>query len=96
MGNENDSNTITDLTEEKEEEYFDDISSIADNKKSNKKKINIEQNLLISQMKSDPFSEYEVIRELGRGSFAVVRLVKHKLTGVIRAMKAIRKQMMKN
>jgi serine/threonine protein kinase len=42
-------------------------------------------------MKSDPFSEYEVIRELGRGSFAVVRLVKHKLTGVIRAMKAIRK-----
>ena len=70
MGNENDSNTITDLTEEKEkeEEYFDDISSIADNKKSNKKKINIEQNLLISQMKSDPFSEYVVIRELGRGS----------------------------
>ena len=93
MGNENDSNTITDLTEEKEkeEEYFDDISSIADNKKSNKKKINIEQNLLISQMKSDPFSEYEVIRELGRGYFAVVRLVKHKLTGAIRAMKAIRK-----
>ena len=33
MGNENDSNTITDLTEEKDEEYFDDISSIADNKK---------------------------------------------------------------
>ena len=93
MGNENDSNTKTDLTEEKEneEEYFDDISSISDYKKSKKKQISIEHNPLISQMKSDPFSEYEVIRELGRGSFAVVRLVKHKLTGVIRAMKAIRK-----
>ena len=39
MGNENDSNTKTDLTEEKEneEEYFDDISSISDYKKSKKK-----------------------------------------------------------
>ena len=96
MGNVNESNTKNDLTEEKEEEeeYFDDISSISDNKKlnkKNKKEIRIEYNPLISKMKSDPFLEYDVIKDLGRGSFALVRLVKHKLTGAIRAMKAIRK-----
>ena len=96
MGNVNESNTKNDLIEEKEEEeeYFDDISSISANKKlnkKNKKEIRIEYNPLISKMKSDPFLEYDVIKDLGRGSYALVRLVKHKLTGAIRAMKAIRK-----
>ena len=56
MGNENDSNTKTDLTEEKEneEEYFDDISSISDYKKSKKKQISIEHNTIIYKMKYNP------------------------------------------
>ena len=92
----NESNMKIDLNEQNEEEFFDDISTISDNKnEKNKNKdkieINIEHNPLISQMKSDPFQEYEVIKELGRGSFSLVRLVKHKTTGAIRAMKAIRR-----
>ena len=73
-----------------DEEFFDDNMP----KKTFKKKISesgIDHNLLISQVKSDPFVDYTIIKELGSGSFATVHLVKHNVSGAIRAMKAIQK-----
>ena len=76
---------------EEDEEFFDD--NIPKNKLKQKKTFNIglDHNPLISQVKSDPYANYKVIRELGKGSFAKVYLVKHNQTGAIRAMKAIQK-----
>ena len=51
----------------------------------------LEHNPLISQVKSDPYADYRVIKELGSGSFATVHLVKNKISGAVRAMKAIEK-----
>ena len=65
--------------------FFDDNNT---NKVNNK---NIEYNPLVSQYKSDPFIEYEVVKDLGKGSYAIVRLIRHKLTGAIRAMKVIKR-----
>ena len=53
--------------------------------------IGLEHNPLISLVKSDPFVDYTIIKELGSGSFATVHLVKHNISGAKRAMKAIQK-----
>ena len=48
--------------------YFDEISSYGKNKnkkKNNDNELNIEHNPLISQIKSDPFIDYEITKELG-------------------------------
>ena len=57
----------------------------------NKNKISFNNEMLISQVKADPFKDYTEIRELGAGSFATVKLVKNNSTGMIRAMKIIKK-----
>ena len=76
---------------EEEEEFFDD--NIPKKKmKKRKSETTLEHNLIISQVKSDPFSDYTIIKELGAGSFATVHLVKHNISGSIRAMKAIQKE----
>ena len=76
---------------EEEEEFFDD--NIPKKKmKKRKSETALEHNLIISQVKSDPFSDYTIIKELGSGSFATVHLVKHNISGSIRAMKAIQKE----
>jgi calcium-dependent protein kinase len=58
----------------------------------NKNKISFNSEVLISQVKTDPFQDYTEIRELGSGSFATVKLVKNNVTGMIRAMKIIQKK----
>ena len=75
----------TDL--EEDEEFFDDNMP----KFRVKKEVGLEHNVLISEYKSNPFTDYKKIKELGSGSFATVYLVKHNITGVVRAMKEIKK-----
>ena len=75
--------------EEDEEEFFDD--NLPPKKKPKSDLKGLEYNPLISQVKSDPSADYTIIKELGSGSFATVHLVKHKTSGAIRAMKAIKK-----
>ena len=77
------------LKQEDTEEFFDD--NIKSKKKSKTDSLGIEHNRLISQVKSDPSIDYTIIKELGSGSFATVYLVKYNTSGVIRAMKAIKK-----
>ena len=72
-----------------EEEFFDD--NITSKKKDNPSSLGLEHNPIISELKSDPFLDYTIIKKLGAGSFATVHLVKHKVSGAIRAMKAINK-----
>ena len=75
--------------EEEEEEFFDD--NIPTKKKSKSDLSGLEHDKLVSQVKSDPSVDYTIIKELGSGSFATVHLVKHNVSGAIRAMKAIKK-----
>ena len=94
MGNKNikrkNSIKTKDVNEDDDEEFFDD--NIPKKKIKSKSETNgLEYNPLVSLVKSDPSDDYEIIKELGTGSFATVHLVKHKETGVIRAMKAIKK-----
>ena len=78
------------VNEDEDEEFFDD--NIPKKKRKSKSELNgLEHNPLVSLVKSDPSDDYEILKELGSGSFATVHLVKHKETGVIRAMKAIKK-----
>ena len=73
---------------EDEEEFFDDNAP----KFRVKKNANgLEHNKIVSQYKSNPFTDYKKIKELGSGSFATVYLVKHNTTGAVRAMKEIKK-----
>ena len=53
--------------------------------------INYDPNTIVSQIKTDPFEEYKVIKNLGEGTFGKVDLVEHKVTGLVRAMKIIQK-----
>ena len=73
---------------EEEEEFFDDNMPKFRVKKNQS---GLEHNMLVSQYKSNPFSDYKKIKELGSGSFATVYLVKHNTTGAVRAMKEIKK-----
>ena len=75
--------------EEQEEKFFDDNVPTKKKPKSGSK--GLEYNRLISQLKTDPSEDYIILKKLGSGSFATVHLVKHKTSGAIRAMKAIKK-----
>ena len=87
-GKKNNSPNESDLEQEEEEEFFDDNMPKFRVKKDQK---GLEHNPLISQYKKNPFLDYKKIKELGSGSFATVYLVKHNLTGAVRAMKEIKK-----
>ena len=76
----------TDL--EEDEEFFDDNMPKFRVKKN---QVGLEHNVLVSEYKSNPFTDYKKIKELGSGSFATVYLVKHNITGAVRAMKEIKK-----
>ena len=88
MGNKIGKNKSLKETED-EDEFFDDNIPSKKKKKSNSG--GLEHNPLVSMVKSNPEDDYTILKELGSGSFATVHLVKHKGTGVIRAMKAIKK-----
>ena len=62
----------------------------------NNNKIIFNSDILISQVKTDPFKDYKEIKVLGQGSFAKVLLVKNNVTGLIRAMKIIKKKKILN
>ena len=62
----------------------------------NKNRISFNNEVLISQVKTDPFKDYTELKSLGAGSFATVKLVKNNSTGMIRAMKIIKKKKNKN
>ena len=53
--------------------------------------VKFDNDLLISEVKKDPFTDYEIIKTLGEGAFGQVHLVKNKITKSIRAMKVIKK-----
>ena len=75
--------------------YLEDWEIVNDSKNLKTKTSNtikISNNILINRLKTDPMSEYTKIKELGSGTFAKVLLVKHNITGVIRAMKVIKKK----
>ena len=72
-------------------EILNDTSKFKDFDK-NKNNISLNSELLISQVKTDPFKDYQEIKVLGSGSFAKVLLVKNNVTGLIRAMKVIKKK----
>ena len=76
---------------EEDEKFFDDKMPKKKIKKRNSEIVGLEHNPLIALVKSDPFIDYTIIKELGSGSFATVYLVKHNISGAIRAMKAIKK-----
>ena len=72
-------------------EFFDETIKLSKNKNTSNSK-DIEHNPLISQIKSNPYHDYESIKILGEGTFAKVHLVKNKLNGSIRAMKEIKRE----
>ena len=73
---------------EEDEEFFDDNIPKFRVKKN---EVGLEHNPLVSQYKTNPFTDYQKVKELGSGSFATVYLVKHNVTGSVRAMKEIKK-----
>ena len=100
MGNKNGKKTLNKVKTNEEKAYEEDEVFFDDNmpkKKIKKRKslnpdvMEIDHNPLIAQVKTDPEQDYQIIKELGSGSFATVFLVKHRVSGAIRAMKAIQK-----
>jgi len=53
-------------------------------------------NLIVSEVKSDPYKVYKILKTIGEGTFGIVYLVEHKVTGKERAMKIISKMNAKN
>ena len=80
-----------------EEAFYLENWEIVTPKNMSKKppKITLDSNILISKIKSNPFEDYTVIKELGSGSYAKVQLVKHNINNSIRAMKVIPKKIKK-
>ena len=81
--------------------FFEDWVIVSDKSKfkeysKNNNKIIFNSDILISQVKTDPFKDYKEIKVLGQGSFAKVLLVKNNVTGLIRAMKIIKKKKILN
>ena len=90
-------NIIQEETDDFEGFFLEDWEILSDKSKlanysKKKNQLSFNSELLISQVKSDPFQDYEEIRLLGEGSFAKVLLVRNNVTGLIRAMKIIKKR----
>ena len=88
--NEKDSNNNTNETGE---DYFlEEWDVVNDKNKNLNDSVKFGNDLLIKEVKKDPYADYNTIKTLGEGSFGKVDLVSHKITGAIRAMKIIEKQ----
>ena len=53
--------------------------------------INFNSDIFIQKLENDPFYEYSKEKLIGKGAYGEVYLVKHNITGTIRAMKVIAK-----
>ena len=53
--------------------------------------IHYDLNLIVSQTKTNPYEDFNQIKKIGEGTFGTVELVEHKITGMQRAMKIIKK-----
>ena len=75
-----------------EEFYLEEWEICNDkNKNIDNRTVKFDSDLLISEVKKNPFDNYEITKSLGDGAFGQVYLVKHKISGSIRAMKVIQK-----
>ena len=63
------------------------------NADNDKPEINFDPNLIVSEIKKNPYIDYTPIKQLGEGSFGKVILVEHNITGMKRAMKVIKKSL---
>ena len=77
------------------EKFFLEQWEIYDSCNLERKNSNLkfDKNLLVSQIKRDPFEDYTEIETIGEGSFGRVILVEHNITGMKRAMKQIKKSL---
>ena len=74
------------------EDYFlEEWDVINDKNKDLNYDVKFKNDLLITEVKKDPYEDYNTLKTLGEGSFGKVILVSHKVTGAIRAMKIIEK-----
>ena len=94
MGNKNIQKEVID---NEEEAFYLENWEIVTPKNITKKpsKIKFDSSMLISKIKSNPYEDYTVIKDLGSGSYAKVQLVKHNINNSIRAMKVIPKKLKK-
>jgi len=74
-----------------EDYYLEDWDVVNDKNKDLNYSVKFGNDLLIKEVKKDPYADYNIIKTLGEGSFGKVELVSHKITGAIRAMKIIEK-----
>jgi calcium-dependent protein kinase len=74
-----------------EDYYLEDWDVVNDKNKDLNYSVKFGNDLLIKEVKKDPYADYDTIKILGEGSFGKVVLVSHKITGAIRAMKIIEK-----
>ena len=74
-----------------EDFYLEDWEVYNEHNKNLDNSIKFCNDLLISKVEKNPYNNYNIIKELGKGSYGKVLLVSHKMTGAIRAMKIINK-----
>ena len=55
--------------------------------------LQFDKNLLVSQIKKNPYDDYTPLRILGTGAYGKVFLVEHNITGMKRALKQIKKRL---
>ena len=94
MGGKNTKETIDD---DEEEAFYLENWEIVTPKNMTKKpsKLKFDNKILISKIKSNPYDDYTIIKDLGTGTYAKVQLVKHNINNSIRAMKVIPKKIKK-
>ena len=90
------SSTQNQIDDDENTFYLEDWDIVTKNNILRKPRtIKFDSNILISKIKSNPFEDYTVIKELGSGSYSTVHLVKHNINNNIRAMKVIPKKIKK-
>ena len=65
-------------------------------KNSDLDQFKISSSFFINRTDCNPLDKYEVVELLGEGSYGKVFLVRHRVTGSLRAMKEINKSSLKN
>ena len=82
-------NKINDENEIGDDFFLEDWEIVKNKDQNIDNSIKFDSDLVISEAKKDPYVDYTVLKTIGEGSFGKVYLVKHKINGVVRAMKVI-------